>query len=162
MMASQNEKGKYTKDIAATRKIQNTEFLKIIRGIAESKLYGYTGLEFLVNPEAERGGLQVNYVERRNILADQRKIVQRQGIWMPQWSFDDPKYSDHYVLINSGELGLFSAVAPLILAKNSLLPIMSIFLTHTVSLLFMAKLSLKTLLTANEWRMILRVRLKIR
>lgn len=46
MMASQNEKGKYTKDIAATRKIQNTEFLKIIRGIAESKLYGYTGLEF--------------------------------------------------------------------------------------------------------------------
>lgn len=118
MMAKQNEKGKYTKDIAATKKIQNTEFLKVIRGIAESKLYGYTGLEFLVDPEAERGGLQVNYVERRNILADQRKIVQRQGIWMPQWSFDDPKYSDHYVLINSGELGLFSAVAPLILAKK--------------------------------------------
>ena len=51
-------------------------------------------------------------------MADQRKIVQRQGIWMPQWSFDDPKYSDHYMLINSGELGLFSAVAPLILAKK--------------------------------------------
>ena len=95
MMAKQNEKGKYTKDIAATRKIQNTEFLKIIRGIAESKLYGYTGLEFFVDPEMERGGLTVNFVERRNILADQRRLVKHQGIWMPQWSFDDPKYLNH-------------------------------------------------------------------
>lgn len=116
MMAKQNSKGKYSKDIAATRKIQTTEFLKIIHGIAESKLYGYTGLEFYVDKET--GTLQVNFVERRNILADQRRIVQRQGIWMPQWDFDDPKYADHYVLINSGELGLFSAVAPLILAKK--------------------------------------------
>lgn len=118
MMARQNEKGKYTKDIPATRKIQNTEFLKIIHGIAESKLYGYTGLEIMVDPLKEQGGLQVNYVERRNILADQRRIVQRQGIWMPQWSFDDAKYTDHYILINNGDLGLFSAVAPLILAKK--------------------------------------------
>lgn len=118
MMAKQNEKGKYSKDITATRKIQNTEFLKIIRGVAESKLYGYTGIELSINNEVERGGLKVNFVERRNILADQRKIVQRQGIWMPQWDFDDPKYADHYILVNSGELGLFSAVAPLILAKK--------------------------------------------
>lgn len=118
MMARQNEKGKYTKDIPATRKIQNTEFLKIIHGIAESKLYGYTGLELEVDPAKERGGLTVNFVERRNILADQRRIVKRQGIWMPQWSFDDPKYADHYILINSGDLGHFSAVAPLILAKK--------------------------------------------
>ena len=118
MMAKQNEKGKYTKDIAATKKIQNTEFLKIIHGIAESKLYGYTGLELFVDPTKERGGLKVNYVERRNILADQRRIVLRQGIWIPQWNFDDPKYADHYILINSGDLGLFSAVAPLILAKK--------------------------------------------
>lgn len=116
MMAKQNSKGKYSKDIASTRKIQTTEFLKIIHGIAESKLYGYTGLEFYVDKET--GTLQVNFVERRNILADQRRIVQRQGIWMPQWDFDDPKYADHYVLINSGDLGLFSAVAPLILAKK--------------------------------------------
>lgn len=118
MMARQNDKGKYTKDIEATRKIQTTEFLKIIHGIAESKLYGYTGLEFFVDPSKEHGGLTVNFVERRNILADQRRIVQRQGIWLPQWSFDDPKYADHYVLVNSGDLGLFSAVAPIILAKK--------------------------------------------
>lgn len=118
MMAKQNEKGKYAKDIKATRKIQTTEFLKIIHGIAESKLYGYTGLEFYVDPKKEHGGLKVNYVERRNILADQNRIVRRQGIWMPHWNFDDPKYADNYVLINSGDLGLFSAVAPLILAKK--------------------------------------------
>lgn len=118
MMAKQNGKGKYTKDIAATKKIQNTEFLKIIHGIAESKLYGYTGLELFVDPAKQHGGLKVNYVERRNILADQRRIVLRQGIWLPQWNFDDPKYADHYILINSGDLGLFSAVAPLILAKK--------------------------------------------
>ena len=57
MMAKQNEKGKYAKDIAATRKIQTTEFLKIIHGIAESKLYGYTGLEFYVDPKKEHGSL---------------------------------------------------------------------------------------------------------
>ncbi len=118
MMAKQNEKGKYSKDIEATRKIQNTEFLKIIHGIAEAKLYGYTGLELLVDPNKRLGGLKVNYVERRNILADQRRIVKRQGIWMPQWDFDDPKYANHYVLINNGDLGLFSAVAPIILAKK--------------------------------------------
>lgn len=118
MMAKQNEKGKYAKDIAASKKIQNTEFLKIIRGIAETKLYGYTGLEILVDPAKTQGSLTVNYIERRNILADQRRIVRRQGIWMPNWSFDDPKYSDHYVLINNGDIGLFSAVAPLILAKK--------------------------------------------
>ena len=70
MMAKQNDKGKYSKDVDATKKIQNTEFLKIIHGIAESKLYGYTGLELMVDPTKERGGLTVNFVERRNILAD--------------------------------------------------------------------------------------------
>lgn len=118
MMAKQNAKGKYSKDIDATKKIQTTEFLKIIEGIAESKLFGYTGLELLIDTVDGQKKLLVNQIERRNILADQGRIVQRQGIWMPQWDFRDPKYADHYVLINSGNLGLFSAVAPLILAKK--------------------------------------------
>ena len=37
MLARQNEKGKYVKDVAATRKIQGTQFIKIIKGIVESK-----------------------------------------------------------------------------------------------------------------------------
>jgi hypothetical protein len=48
----------------------------------------------------------------------QRRIVQRQSIWSPGWGFDDPKYKDYYVLINSGSLGLFSATTPSILAKK--------------------------------------------
>ena len=119
MLARQNDKGRYIKDVEATKKIQGTQFIKIIRGIVESKLYGYTGLEILPDIDERTGKLKcVNNIERRNILPDQRRIVQRQGIWSPGWSFDDPKYSNNYILINDGTLGLFSATTPSILAKK--------------------------------------------
>lgn len=119
MLASQNEKGRYIKDVEETKKIQGIEFIKIINGIVESKLYGYTGLyiDSAVDPETGKLCNVVN-IERRNILPDQRRIVQRQSIWSPGWSFDDPKYKDNYILINSGSLGLFSATTPSILAKK--------------------------------------------
>lgn len=47
MLARQNEKGKYIKDVAQTQKVQGTQFDKIIRGIVEAKLYGYTLLEIM-------------------------------------------------------------------------------------------------------------------
>lgn len=119
MLARQNDKGRYIKDVEATKKIQGTQFIKIIRGIVESKLYGYTGLEILPDIDERTGKLKsVNNIERRNILPDQRRIVQRQGIWSPGWNFDDPKYSDNYILISDGSLGLFSATTPSILAKK--------------------------------------------
>lgn len=119
MLASQNEKGRYTKDVEETKKIQGVEFIKIINGIVESKLYGYTGLYIDPKVDKESGKLcNVVNIERRNILPDQRRIVQRQSIWSPGWSFDDPKYKDNYILINSGTLGLFSATTPSILAKK--------------------------------------------
>lgn len=119
MLARQNEKGKYVKDVAATRKIQGTQFIKIIKGIVESKLYGFTALEILPDIDEKTGKLkEVNIIERRNILPDQKRIVRRQGIWSPGWDFESPQYYNHYVLINSGTLGLFSATTPLILAKK--------------------------------------------
>lgn len=119
MLAKQNEKGRYVKDIEETRKIQGTQFIKLIRGIAEAKLYGFTGIEMLPDIDSRTGKLKhINILERRNILPDQRRIVQRQGQWSPGWDFDDPKFSDNYILINSGNLGLFSATTPLILAKK--------------------------------------------
>lgn len=119
MLASQNSKGRYTKDVEETKKIQGTQFIKIIEGIVESKLYGYTGLYIDPSIDAETGKLHnVVSIERRNILPDQRRIVQRQSIWSPGWDFDDPKYKDYYILINSGSLGLFSATTPSILAKK--------------------------------------------
>ena len=119
MLARQSDKGRYIIDVEQTKKIQGTQFIKIIRGIVESKMYGYTGLEILPDIDDRTGKLKtVNIIERRNILADQRRIVRRQGIWENGWNFDDPQYSDYYVLINDGTLGLFSATTPSILAKK--------------------------------------------
>jgi len=119
MLARQNENGKYIKDVEETKKIQGTQFVKIIRGIVEAKLYGYTALEISPIRDPYTGKLkEVNQIERRNILPDQRRITKRQGVWSPGWSFDDPQYKDNYVLINSGTLGTFSATTPLVLAKK--------------------------------------------
>lgn len=119
MLARENDKGKFIKDVAETDKILGTQFIKIIKGIVEAKLYGFTGLEILpdINPRTGRL-MTVNQIERRNILPDQRKIVRRQGLWLPHWSFDDPQYENYYVLINTGTLGYFSATTPSILAKK--------------------------------------------
>ena len=119
MLARQNEKGKYIKDVEATKKIQGTQFIKIIKGIVESKLYGYTALEILPDLDVKTGKLkEVNVIERRNVLPDQKRIVRRQGQWNPGWDLESPQYSNNYILINSGTLGLFSATTPLILAKK--------------------------------------------
>lgn len=119
MLARMNGKGKYVKDVEQTRKIQGTQFDKIIKGIVESKLYGYTLLEVMSGLDPKTGKLaEVNSIERRNVLADQRIVLRRQGIWEPHWDLRHAAYARHYILINSGDLGLFSATTPLILAKK--------------------------------------------
>ena len=62
--------------------------------------------------------VEVNLIERRNVLPDQKRVVKRQGIWLPNWDLTSSTYESNYVLINTGELGLFSATTPLILAKK--------------------------------------------
>ena len=119
MLARQNEKGKYVKDIRESQKIQGSQFDKVIRGIIEAKLYGYTLLEILPGIDPRTGKLaEVNSIERRNVLPDQGVVVKRQGMWMPHWDLTSPAYLKNYVLINTGDLGLFSATTPLILAKK--------------------------------------------
>lgn len=76
---------------------------------------------------------EVNIVERRNVLPDQRVVLKRQGIWLPNWDITSSKYNRNYILINSGDLGLFSATTPLILAKNSHWQIMLIFRIRMVN-----------------------------
>ena len=119
MLARQNANGQYVRDVEATKKIQGSQFIKIIKGIAESKLYGYTLIE--INPTIDpiTGKLNdVNLIERRNVLPEQKTVLKRQGIWLPNWDLETPKYKKNYILINSGDLGLFSATTPLILAKK--------------------------------------------
>lgn len=119
MLATQNEKGRYIKDVDETKKIQGTQFIKLIKGIVESRLYGYTAIEILPDIDPRTGKLaNINMIERRNVLPDQKRIVKRQGIWLPGWDFESALYCDNYILINSGDLGLFSATTPLILAKK--------------------------------------------
>lgn len=119
MLARMNEKGKYIKDVAHSRKIQGSQFDKIIKGIVESKLYGYTLLEIMPTLDPKTGKLaEVNNIERRNVLADQRIVLKRQGLWEPHWDLRHAAYARNYILINSGDLGLFSATTPLILAKK--------------------------------------------
>lgn len=119
MLARQNEKGKYVKDVEETKKIQGSQFNKIIRGIVESKWYGYTLLEIMPDINPLTGKLnEVNIIERRNVLANQKRVVQRQGQWSPGWDITSAQYSKNYVLINTGDLGLFAATTPLILAKK--------------------------------------------
>jgi len=119
MLARQNEKGKYIKDVKQTHRVQGSQFDKIIRGIVESKLYGFTLLEIMPHLCPRTGKLaEVNIVERRNVLPDQRTVVKRQGIWLPNWNLNSSTYSKNYVLINTGDIGLFSATTPLILAKK--------------------------------------------
>lgn len=119
MLAKLNEKGRYVKDVEETKKIQGSQFVKIIKGIVEAKLYGFTALEIMPEADSYTGRLkEVNFIERRNVLPDQGRVVRRQGIWSPGWDLSDSKYSKNYVLINSGGLGLFSATTPLILAKK--------------------------------------------
>ncbi len=119
MLARINEKGKYIKDVQYTQKIQGTQFDKIIKGIVESKLFGYTLIELMPHINPKTGKLaNVNLIERRNVLPDQHTVVKRQGIWLPNWNITAPAYSPNYILINSGTIGLFSATTPLILAKK--------------------------------------------
>lgn len=119
MLARIDSTGKYVKDAAATQKIQGSQFDTIIKGIIEAKLYGYTLLEIMPHMNPRTGKLsEVNIVERRNVLPDQRVVVKRQGIWLPNWNLKSKTYRKNYVLINSGDIGLFSATTPLILAKK--------------------------------------------
>lgn len=119
MLARMNEKGKYVKDIRYTQKIQGTQFDKIIKGVIESKLFGYSLIEIMPRIDAKTGKLaEVNLIERRNVLPDQHTVVKRQGIWLPNWNINSTAYRPNYVLVNSGGIGLFSATTPLILAKK--------------------------------------------
>lgn len=119
MLARINDKGKYVKDIQYTQKVQGSQFDKIIKGIVESKLFGYSLIEIMPHIDPHTGKLaQVNLIERRNVLPDQHTVVKRQGIWLPNWNINTTAYRQNYILVNSGTIGLFSATTPLILAKK--------------------------------------------
>lgn len=119
MLASEDSNGKWVRDPEQSKLCQGTQFEKIIRAIVESKLYGYSLIEIMPELNPETGLLrEVNSIERRNVLPDQRRVIQRWGQWNPGWSLDDEQYLHNYVLVNSGNFGLFAATTPNILAQK--------------------------------------------
>lgn len=119
MMAKQDEKGKWIKDVRQSKITQGTQFEKIIKGVLDAMMYGYTLLEIRNSVDETTGRLvEVNSIERRNVLPDQRRVIQQQHQWAPGWSIDSEQYSHNYVLINTGGFGLYAATTPLILAQK--------------------------------------------
>lgn len=111
--------GKFVRDPEESKKAQGIQFEKIIKGIIEASMYGYTLLEIFPDVVPETGLLrEVNIIERRNVLPDQNRVVQRQHQWSPGWNLEDQQYKHTYILINSGGFGLFAATTPLILAQK--------------------------------------------
>ena len=119
MMAREDANGKWIRDPHESRICQGTQFEKIIRGVVEAYLYGYTLIEIMQDVDEETGKLrEVNSIERRCVLPDQRRVVKHWQRWSPGWDLDAQQYKHNYVLINTGGFGLFAATTPLILAQK--------------------------------------------
>ena len=119
MFAREGDDGKWVRDPKQSKLCQGSQFEKIIKGIIEAELYGYTLLEIMSDLDTDTGLLrEVNIIERRNVLADQRRVVQRAHQWSPGWDLDEERFKHNYILINTGGFGLFSATTPNILAQK--------------------------------------------
>ncbi len=121
MLARPDGKGGWERDEKESLKIQGSQFEKIIRGVVDSRAYGYTCLEIMPRFNEVNGIkrlAEVNNIERRNVLPNQGRIVQRQGIWLPGWNLEDEKFRDQYILINTGGLGYCANLVPIVLAKK--------------------------------------------
>lgn len=114
-----DKNGKFVRNSEESKKAQGIQFEKLIKGTIEATMYGYTLLEVLPDIVPETGLLrEVNIIERRNVLPDQNRVVQRQHQWSPGWNLEEQQYKHIYILINSGGFGLFAATTPLILAQK--------------------------------------------
>lgn len=119
MFAKEDKNGKWVRDAEQSKICKGSQFEKIIRAIVESKLYGYSLIEIMPDINPETGLLrEVNLIERRNVLADQRRVIQWAHQWAPGWDLDSEQYKHNYVLVNSGGFGLFAATTPNILAQK--------------------------------------------
>ena len=119
MLARQSENGKWVRDVKESLKVYGTQFEKFIIGILDAKLYGYSLIETDGIADEDTGLLKnVELIERRNVLPSQHRVILRQHQWLPGWNIDKEQYKHNYILIDSGELGLFAATTPLILAKK--------------------------------------------
>lgn len=119
MFAREDSEGKWIRDARQSKICQGSQFEKIIKAIVEAELYGYSLIEIMPELDSVTGLLkEVNCIERRCVLPDQRRVIQHWGQWTPGWDLDAEQYKHNYVLINNGGFGLFAATTPNILAQK--------------------------------------------
>lgn len=119
MLARQDANGKWIRDPEQSKICRGSQFEKIIRAIVEAKFYGYSLIEIIPEIDPETGLLkEVNSIERRNVLPDQRRVIKRWGQWSPGWNLDDEQYRHNYILVNTGDFGIYAATTPNILAQK--------------------------------------------
>lgn len=121
MLAVPDGKGGWDRDDEESKKIQGSQFEKIIRGVVDSRAYGYTCIEIVprfIEVNGVRMLAEVNIIERRNVLPNQSRVVQRQGIWNPGWDLNEDRFRNNYILVNTGGLGYFANIVPIVLAKK--------------------------------------------
>lgn len=121
MLAVPDGKGGWDRDDEESKKIQGSQFEKIIRGVVDSRAYGYTCIEIVprfIEVNDVRMLAEVNIIERRNVLPNQSRVIQRQGIWNPGWDLNEDRFRNNYILVNTGGLGYFANIVPIVLAKK--------------------------------------------
>ncbi|MGL5013677.1 MAG: phage portal protein family protein [Bacteroidales bacterium] len=119
MLASKGKDGKFVRDEKNTSKIQGTQFIKMIKGIIDARLYGYSLIEIMNLVDEKTGRLgEVNIVERRNVLCDQGLVLKEQGRFERHWDITKFPYNQNYVLVKSDDIGIFAKTTPLVLARR--------------------------------------------
>ena len=71
------QNGKFVRDDEESKKIQGSQFEKIIKAAIDAELYGYSCIEIKNEVDEKTGRLkEVNSIERRNVLPNQHRVIQ--------------------------------------------------------------------------------------
>jgi hypothetical protein len=103
---------------AATKLIKKSWFPKYIRGVLESKLYGYSLIE-LGDLNKKTGTLEeVRFIERRNV-APLDSLVLEYMYDTSGWDITSDEYKEDYVLVDGDEgLGWLIKALPIVMSKR--------------------------------------------
>lgn len=106
------------KDDKATSTIRYSWFTQLIRGILESKPYGFTLIE-LGDYDPERNTLKgIELIERRNVAPRDFLVLEHPND-VTGWDITGKEFSRDYVLVDGREgFGLLLKAAPLVIAKR--------------------------------------------
>lgn len=111
-----DEKGE--KDEEATKAIGYSWFTKLIRGILESKPFGYTLVELGDIDSVKRTLKGIDFVERRNVAPRDNMVLEYPNDTIG-WDISSKDFARDYVLVDGQEgYGLLLKAAPLVIAKR--------------------------------------------